>query len=145
MANFKTHKNYSILVATDVAARGLDIKGIDLVINYELPDFSETYVHRIGRTGRADARGVAFSLVGDKDLDALERIEKFLSTSLPIEWLDDEDLIATEKLKPFPYKAPSEKVRLNKVSDPKSAQQTSKETRSSSHATRREQNISNFF
>ena len=52
----------NILVATDVAARGLDVEGVDLVINYELPDDAENYVHRIGRTGRAGHTGLATSL-----------------------------------------------------------------------------------
>ncbi len=114
MDNFKNKKIYSILVATDVAARGLDIKGIDLVINYELPEFSEIYVHRIGRTGRADEKGLAFSFVSDRDVEALQRIEKFLNLSIPVEWLNDGDLVTD--LKPFPRSAPSEHIRLHRVS-----------------------------
>ncbi len=64
------------LVATDVAARGLDIKGISHVINFDLPMAAEDYIHRIGRTGRAGATGVATSLVGPDDWDKLARIER---------------------------------------------------------------------
>jgi ATP-dependent RNA helicase DbpA len=66
-----------ILVATDVAGRGLDVKGLDLVVNFELPPQPETYVHRIGRTGRAGSQGVAISLTrggGDERMEAAERL-----------------------------------------------------------------------
>ena len=87
-------------MATDVAARGLDIKGVDLVINYELPDNAENYVHRIGRTGRAGREGLAFSMVSDMDVDALSRIEDYLGHKVAIGWMDDEHLI--QDFKPFP-------------------------------------------
>jgi ATP-dependent RNA helicase RhlB len=100
MEQFKGSSNRNILVATDVAARGLDIKGVDLVINYELPDDAENYVHRIGRTGRAGAKGLAFSFVGDRDVDALTRIEAYLGHKVVVDWLDDADLI--NDFKPLP-------------------------------------------
>lgn len=90
---FKAENEKNILVATDVAARGLDIKGVDMVINYELPGDSESYVHRIGRTGRAGAVGQAFSLVSDLDVDALSRIEDYLKHKVAIGWLDDAKII----------------------------------------------------
>lgn len=94
IAQFKnTENNRNILVATDVAARGLDVKGVDLVINYELPDDPENYVHRIGRTGRAGEKGLAFSLASERDVEALGRIEKFVGHSVTIGWLDDVDLV----------------------------------------------------
>lgn len=65
-----------ILVATDVAARGLDIENLDLVVNFDLPHHTETYVHRIGRTGRAGKSGVAVSLVSDNDSSKLYEIGK---------------------------------------------------------------------
>ena len=83
----------NILVATDVAARGLDIKGVDMVVNYELPDDAENYVHRIGRTGRAGAKGVAFSLVSDRDVDALGRVEEYLRHKVDAGWIEETDLI----------------------------------------------------
>jgi superfamily II DNA/RNA helicase len=66
-----------LLVATDVAARGLDVSGISHVINFDLPKFAEDYVHRIGRTGRAGAPGVAISFVLNGEVRDLERIERF--------------------------------------------------------------------
>ncbi|MCB0389800.1 MAG: DEAD/DEAH box helicase [Bdellovibrionales bacterium] len=94
MAQFKSSENNrNILVATDVAARGLDVKGVDMVINYELPDDPENYVHRIGRTGRAGEKGIAFSLACDRDVDALARIEKFIEHGVTIGWMDEADLL----------------------------------------------------
>jgi len=72
-----------VLVATDVAARGIDILGLDLVVNYELPSKPEIYVHRIGRTGRAGKTGVAITFVTSKERDRLTAIETFIGA--PIE------------------------------------------------------------
>lgn len=90
---FKADNEKNILVATDVAARGLDIKGVDLVINFELPQDAESYVHRIGRTGRAGAEGRAVSLVSDRDVESLSRIEDYLKHKLEIGWIEDSELI----------------------------------------------------
>ena len=67
---------YRVLVATDVAARGLDIDGITHVVNYEVPSSRETYVHRVGRTGRADATGTALTLVSPEELRALQALQR---------------------------------------------------------------------
>jgi len=72
-----------LLVATDVAARGLDVPGITHVINFDLPKNAEDYVHRIGRTGRAGATGIAISFVSYRELDQLTRIERYIGQSLP--------------------------------------------------------------
>lgn len=90
---FKAENHLNIMVATDVAARGLDIKGVDLVVNFELPDDPETYVHRIGRTGRAGAEGRAFSIVSDRDVEALTRIQDYLKHKIEIGWLEDGDIV----------------------------------------------------
>ncbi len=80
---------YSILVATDVAARGLDIEGITHVINYDVPPTAEDYIHRIGRTARAQAEGDAITFVCPSDHTALETIERALGRNLPrAEWAD---------------------------------------------------------
>jgi ATP-dependent RNA helicase RhlE len=67
---------YRVLVATDVAARGLDIDGITHVVNYEVPHNRETYVHRVGRTGRAEATGTALTLAAPEELRALEALQR---------------------------------------------------------------------
>lgn len=103
MDQFKADNERNILVATDVAARGLDIKGVDLVINFDLPDDPENYVHRIGRTGRASEKGIAFSLVSDRDVDALMRIEEYLKHKLESGWLEDQEIIKDHKA--FPERA----------------------------------------
>jgi ATP-dependent RNA helicase DbpA len=81
MAKFRNH-SVRVLVATDVAARGLDIEGLDLVVNVELPSQPEIYVHRIGRTGRAGKTGLAVSLVGPQDRNKLTAIEAALGSPL---------------------------------------------------------------
>ena len=73
-----------VLVATDVAARGIDIPGITHVFNYDLPKFAEDYVHRIGRTGRAGRTGTAMSLVHHAEQGALKRIERFVRAPLAV-------------------------------------------------------------
>ncbi|MGZ3804783.1 MAG: DEAD/DEAH box helicase, partial [Pseudobdellovibrionaceae bacterium] len=93
MQQFKAENDLNILVATDVAARGLDVQGIDMVINFDLPMDSESYVHRIGRTGRAGATGLAFSLVSDRDVDSLVRIEEYLKHKIEVGYLEDKDLL----------------------------------------------------
>ncbi len=93
LQSFRDTETQSILVATDVAARGLDIQGVDLVINYDLPSDPENYVHRIGRTGRAGATGRAFSLVSDRDVESLQRIEEYLKNKLAVGWLEDTEIL----------------------------------------------------
>ncbi|MDG1756975.1 MAG: DEAD/DEAH box helicase [Bacteroidia bacterium] len=81
LANFKSGE-VSVLVATDIAARGLDIPLLPYVINYELPNVPEDYVHRIGRTGRAGASGIAMSLVCSEEQEYLTSIEKLLGVQI---------------------------------------------------------------
>lgn len=93
IGQFKESNDLNIMVATDIAARGLDIQGVDLVINYDLPSDCETYVHRIGRTGRANSLGTALSLCSDKDVEALYRIEEYLKRKVENNYLEDGELI----------------------------------------------------
>lgn len=76
------HEQFDILVATDVAARGIDIQTISHVINFDLPRCTEDYVHRIGRTGRAGASGIAMSFASPKDMSIVRQIEKFTGQRL---------------------------------------------------------------
>jgi len=83
LEGFKSGK-YRILVATDIAARGIDVKGIELVINYDLPDDPENYIHRIGRTGRAGHVGHAISLATPDQGSDVRTIEKLIRTTIPL-------------------------------------------------------------
>jgi ATP-dependent RNA helicase RhlE len=84
LQNFKLRKT-RILVATDIAARGIDIDDLTHVINYDLPNIPETYVHRIGRTGRAGASGIAISFCDYEEKMYLKDIQKLISKTIPVE------------------------------------------------------------
>lgn len=77
-----------VLIATDVAARGIDISDLPYVVNYDMPDIPENYVHRIGRTGRAGVNGIAVSLVSQDEKQHLKAIEKLLGQKIPTETVD---------------------------------------------------------
>ncbi|MEQ7800105.1 DEAD/DEAH box helicase [Pedobacter sp. ASV1-7] len=83
LTNFKA-KTTRILVATDIAARGIDVDELAHVINYELPNIPETYVHRIGRTGRAGLSGTAFSFCDPEEKEFLDDIEKLIGLKIPV-------------------------------------------------------------
>jgi ATP-dependent RNA helicase RhlE len=85
-----------ILIATDVMARGLDIDNISHVINFDTPDFPENYMHRIGRTGRAEREGIALSFTTEKDTDAIENIEDLMQMKIPLLELPEVIEISTE-------------------------------------------------
>lgn len=89
-----------VLVATDVAARGIDIQSLDYVVNYELPFVAQDYVHRIGRTGRAGNKGLAVTLYSEDDALQLEEVEALLDRRLPQQWLPgfEPDLTKSEAL-----------------------------------------------
>jgi len=91
LEGFKSGK-YEVMVATDIASRGLDIAGVSHVINYDVPEHPEDYVHRIGRTGRAQNVGDAFTLMSGQELPALQAIERFIGQKIP-----------RLKLENFPY------------------------------------------
>ncbi|MBI4929628.1 MAG: DEAD/DEAH box helicase [Bacteroidetes bacterium] len=77
-----TSRKTRVLVATDILSRGIDIEGIDLVINYDVPRDAEDYVHRIGRTARAQSTGVAITLINEKDQRSFKRIEDFIGNTI---------------------------------------------------------------
>jgi superfamily II DNA/RNA helicase len=77
-----------VLVATDVAARGIDVPAITHVFNYDLPKFPEDYVHRIGRTGRAGRNGIAVSLVNHSESMNVKRIERFTKQLIPVDIIE---------------------------------------------------------
>ena len=93
LAGFKSGK-YEVMVATDIAARGIDVAGVSHVINYDVPEKPEDYVHRIGRTGRAQAVGDAFTLVTPENAQDVRDIERFIGAKIP-----------ELRLEGFPYKA----------------------------------------
>src|SRR6185312_16186725 len=74
---------YRVLVATDIAARGIDVKGIELVLNYDLPTNAEDYIHRIGRTARAGATGHAISFATPDQKNDVRDIERLMRATLP--------------------------------------------------------------
>jgi ATP-dependent RNA helicase RhlE len=83
LTNFKNGRT-RVLVATDIAARGIDVDDLTHVINYELPNIPETYVHRIGRTGRAGAMGIALSFCDSEEKEYLRDIHKLIKTAIPV-------------------------------------------------------------
>lgn len=106
--NFKSQTT-RVLVATDIAARGIDVDDLEYVINYEIPNISETYVHRIGRTGRAGAKGTAFSFCDAEEKIHLKNIEKLIGKKIPV--INDH---------PFPLE------NINPEKDPKRQQNRNK-------------------
>ncbi|TSJ42685.1 DEAD/DEAH box helicase [Mucilaginibacter corticis] len=83
LTNFK-NRTTRVLIATDIAARGIDIDELTHVINYEIPNIPETYVHRIGRTGRAGASGIAFTFCDAEEIDFLKDIHKLIGKDIPV-------------------------------------------------------------
>ncbi len=102
MAKFR-NRSIRVLIATDVAARGIDVSDLDLVVNFEMPKQPEIYVHRVGRTGRAGKGGVAISFCSDRESIKITRIEELSQTSLTIEQTPE---IAEVELDEVPGRAP---------------------------------------
>ena len=84
-----------VLIATDVSARGIDIPGVNYVINYDLPEVSENYVHRVGRTGRGKEKGLAVSFCSTEEKPILEEIESFLDKKINIMNISKSDYTET--------------------------------------------------
>ena len=110
MRTFKDGK-LPILIATDVASRGIDVDDVDCVINYDVPQENEYYIHRIGRTGRAKKKGVAISIIGNFPEQAkLDEIAKYSHYEIQrVKFLDDGTLVEEEVKKPKP--APRRRFR----------------------------------
>lgn len=107
LENFRTGKT-KILIATDVSARGIDVKGVDIVVNYDLPDVAENYVHRIGRTGRGTSKGKAISFCSEEEKDILQQIENYLGKKisvLEIRKTDYEETIVFSEENPHDWKS----------------------------------------
>lgn len=94
LAGFKNNK-IDVLVATDIAARGIDVSGLSLVVNYDLPNVPETYIHRIGRTGRAEASGMAISFCDREERAYLRDIQKLIGQRIPVE--DNHPFVAVKE------------------------------------------------
>jgi len=94
LAGFKSGK-YEVMVATDIAARGLDVAGVSHVINYDVPGHPEDYVHRIGRTGRAQLTGDAFTIFTAEEMDHVRSIERFIGAKIPRLKLEGFDYLYT--------------------------------------------------
>lgn len=105
LTNFKNGK-LRVLVATDIAARGIDIDDLTHVINYELPDVPETYVHRIGRTGRAGNTGIAFSFCDIDERTELRDIQKLIAKTIPV--ADNHPYPASNTITAAPAKKPQQ-------------------------------------
>ena len=99
MQRFKAGE-VKILVATDVASRGIHVEDIDLVINYDLPQDAEDYVHRIGRTGRVGKAGKAITMACERYVYHLDAVEKFIGEKIEVEWAGD-DLYEKDVAKPY--------------------------------------------
>ena len=92
-------KNRSILIATDVASRGLDIPHVDVVINFDIPTHSKDYIHRVGRTARAGRYGKAITFVSQYDVELFQRIEHLIGKKLPIfETHEEEVMLLNERV-----------------------------------------------
>lgn len=134
-----------VLVATDIAARGLDIPLLPHVINFELPNVPEDYVHRIGRTGRAGASGEAISLVSQEEEAYLKSIEKLLGQKIIVSQLEGFDLstikdeIKTERPKQQPRNKPAKKP-FKTSSDPKKKTKKASAENSKKHTPRKRNN-----
>jgi ATP-dependent RNA helicase RhlE len=108
LADFKSGK-VQVLVATDIAARGLDIDQLPHVVNYDLPNVAEDYVHRIGRTGRAGREGEAISLVCVDELKLLKDIERLIKRDIPQRIIEGYEPDATIKAEPIERGRPQNK------------------------------------
>ena len=131
MCGFRRGK-YSILVATDIAARGLDISCVSHVINYDFPPTVDTYIHRIGRTGRASTTGSAFTFVSPDDAPMMKTLERALGDDITCCYVDDFDYSAKQRstaAKPAKLKKQPRPQRIRKKGSVLGAEQTTPKNR----------------
>ncbi len=120
-----------VLVATDIAARGLDINQLPHVVNFDLPSVPEDYVHRIGRTGRAGARGEAVSLVSADEASQLKEIERLIQRSIPRETIDGFEPnhdVPPSRITPLPLRKKKPKKQQNSSTQENRSSRTAQET-----------------
>lgn len=103
------HKEANILIATDVAARGIDIDELDSVVNFDMPNIPETYVHRIGRTGRAGHMGISYSLCSADEKDYIKSIQQLINVQIPVE--EEHPYPLDPKAKPTVHKKQGSKYK----------------------------------
>ncbi|HSY61326.1 MAG TPA: C-terminal helicase domain-containing protein, partial [Cytophaga sp.] len=84
-----------VLIATDISARGIDIPGVEYVVNYDMPEVAENYVHRVGRTGRGVSKGVAISFCSMEEKPVLDEVEEFLGKEIQVIDIDGKEYDAT--------------------------------------------------
>jgi len=122
LESFKTGHT-KVLIATDIAARGIDVEGISHVINHDIPNIAETYVHRIGRTARAGTQGISISLCSQEERAFIRDIEKLIKQKIPV--FDEKPYLAKVDLKPVeprphPRRKPSQNANQTKPRNPRS-------------------------
>lgn len=106
---------YRLIIATDIIARGIDIAEVSHVVNFDLPEVPENYMHRIGRTGRADQNGIAISFIGDQDKESKAGIESLMNMSIPMLEVPAEIEITDELI---PYEMPQFSMKINLTKKP---------------------------
>jgi len=136
LTNFKNGKNRA-LVATDIAARGIDIDELSHVINFELPNIPETYVHRIGRTGRAGASGIAFSFCEAEELPYLRDIQKITGQLVPVE--DEHPWVADLTAPALPQPRSQEKVQRGRGNQGRNGRSNDQQGRGGAQTSRQEE------
>ena len=130
LTNFKAQTT-RVLVATDIAARGIDVDELEYVINFELSNIPETYVHRIGRTGRAGAKGSAFSFCDAEEKPFLKDIEKLIAKKIPV--IDNHPFPLIDH---NPVKAPKQQGRRNTPRNEQKSQGNKTQTQNKTHENR---------
>ncbi len=127
LGDFKDGK-LNILIATDIAARGIDVEELSLVVNFDLPNIPETYVHRIGRTGRAKASGIALSFCNAEEKAYLKDIQKLINQQIPVisEHPFIDDGIEDAAIPKSPSKNQRKKLKHHSATKPKEGENTQK-------------------